>query len=163
MKKLILFFIIMISIPSVLANWFYNSENIIVNININSYADIITSQNGYIEDATINLTFFPKQTEAQELSNFYTIPKAEAIDKSLIFTWKRPYDKLEFKLNADVKTTNSILKIRDKIRFPIENLPDDVIVYTKPSETIDSDKDSIIRMASELVKGEGDLYAAVFK
>jgi hypothetical protein len=45
----------------------------------------------------------------------------------------------------------------------MEELPKDIEIYTKPSETIDSGNEDIIRLASELAKGENDLYAAVFK
>lgn len=164
MKKLSVFFILLIVIPSTLADWFYNSQNIITNIQISSDADIVpTATNGYIESALINLTFFPKQTHNQELIRFYTGPEAEITDKTLKFSFEEPEDNINFRLDAVVKTTNTIPKIRQKIDFPIKELPDDVIKYTKQSETIDSDDEDIIRLASELVKGEDDLYSAVFK
>ena len=164
MKKLLIFFILLTTIPFVSADWFYNSENIITNVKIYSDAEVVpTTPSGYIESATINLTFFPKKTYSQELLKFDTNPEAEIDDNTLKFTWKRPEGKIFFQVNADVKTVNSITKIKEKIKFPIQQIPEDILVYTKPSETIDSDDESIIRIASELVKGEDDLYAAVFK
>ncbi len=164
MKKILAFFILLITIPSAFADWFYDSQNIVANIDISSYAEVVpTSPNGYIESATVNMTFFPKKTDAQELLKFYTNPQAESTENSLKFTWKKPEGRIDFKLNTDVKTTNALTKIKQKIEFPIEELPKDVVVYTKPSETIDSSDEDIIRVASELVKGEDDLYAAVFK
>ena len=53
--------------------------------------------------------------------------------------------------------------ITEKINFPIERLPEGIVQYTKPSETIDSNNEDIIRLASQLVAGEDDLYDAVFK
>ena len=156
--------ILLIVIPSVIADWFYNSKNIIANIDISSYAEVVpTTPSGYIETATINMTFFPKQYDNQELLKFYTNPQAELDENSLKFTWKMPEGKIDFRLNADVKTTNIFPEIRQKINFPIQELPEDIKVYTKSSETIDSDDEGIIRIASELVRGEDDLYAAVFK
>jgi len=164
MKKLISILIFLIIIPNVFADWFYNSKNIIANIDISSYAEVIPiTPTGYIDSATINMTFFPKQTDTQELLKFYTNPKGELTDKTLKFTWKRPEGKIDFRLNADVKTTNTIKEIRHKIDFPIEEMPKEIEIYTKPSETIDSNDEDIVRIASELVKGEDDLYAAVFK
>ena len=164
MKKLVIFFILILTIPSVLADWFYNSQNIIANIDIFSYAEVIqTTSTGYINTATINMTFFPKQTETQELLKFYTNPQAELTDRTLQFTWKRPEGKIDFRVSADVKTINTIIEVNEKIKFPIEELPENVIAYTKPSETIDSNDEDVIRIASELVKGEDDLYASVFK
>ena len=164
MKKLVMFFVLLIAIPSVLADWFYNSQNIVANIDIYGEAEVVPlTPSGYIDTATINMTFFPKQTSEQELLKFQTIPQAELTENSLKFTWKRPEGKIDFRLNSDVKTTNIIMPIKEKIKFPIEELPKDISIYTKSSETIDSNDEDIVRIASELVKGEDDLYAAVFK
>ena len=164
MKKFPIILLLLIVVPSVLADWFYNSKNIIANIKINGDAEIVPlTPTGYIETATINITFFPKQTPEQELVKFRTIPEAELTENSLKFTWKRPEGKIDFGLSADVKTTNKITEIRQKINFPIQEFSEDVTIYTKPSETIDSNNEDIVRIASELVKGEDDLYFAVFK
>ncbi len=84
MKKLVIIFVLFIVIPSVFADWFYNSESIIVNIDIYSDAEVIPiTPSGYIESATVNMTFFPKQTESQELLKFSTTPQAELTDSTL--------------------------------------------------------------------------------
>ena len=164
MKKLVMFLLVLFLIPSVFADWFYNSRNIIANIHISSSAEVVPlTPSGYIETAVINMTFFPKQTESQELLKFYTSPKAELEENQLKFTWKRPEGRIDYMVNAEVETLNTMQKIRQKIYFPIQEIPEDVVVYTKPSETIDSGDEDIVRIASELVKGEDDLYAAVFK
>ena len=168
MKKLIMLFVffisVFISVSFVLADWTYNSRNIITSIKIYSDAQVIpTAQNGYIESATVNLTFFPKETNTQELQDFYTDPDSQETGKTLEFTWKKPQESISFNVKSKVKTTNTIMQVRHKIKFPLEDIPDDIAVYTKPSETIDSDYEGIVRLASELVKGEDDLYPAVFK
>ncbi|MBS3097155.1 transglutaminase domain-containing protein, partial [Candidatus Woesearchaeota archaeon] len=164
MKKLVMFLLVLILMPSVFADWFYNSRNIVVDIKISSSAEVVPlTPSGYIESATINMTFFPKQTDTQELLRFYTNPKAELEENQLKFTWKRPEGRIDYEVNVEVKTSNAMHEIRQKIGFPIQEIPEDIIPYTKPSETIDSGNDAIIRLASELVKGEDDLYAAVFK
>ena len=164
MKKLVWFLALALIIPSVFADWFYNSEHITTSVYIYGDADIVPlTPSGYVESAAINLTFFPRQADAQEVLKLNTVPKAEMTGKALRFEWENPEEKIEFKVNAEVKTLNVIPKIREKIRFPIEHLPEEVIDYAKPSETIDSGNDDIIRLASELVRGEDDLYAAVFR
>ncbi|MBI2559500.1 transglutaminase domain-containing protein [Candidatus Woesearchaeota archaeon] len=164
MKKLILIFLLLITLPSVLADWFYNSRNVETKIDISSYADIVPlTPSGYIESATINMTFFPKQTDTQELLKFDTSPKAELTDRTLKFTWKKPEGRIDFMLNSNVKTTNTIMEVKQKIDFPILELPEEIKAYTNPSQTIDSNDEDIIRLASDLVKGEDDLYLVVFK
>lgn len=164
MKRIAVFLALLILVPFVFADWFYNSQNIVANIDIYSDAEVVPlTPSGYIDTATVNMTFFPKQTDTQELSRLYTNPQAELTGNSLEFTWKRPEGKIDFRFSADVKTANTINGVRQKISFPIQELPKDVTVYTKPSETIDSNDEAIIRIASDIVKGEDDLYAAVFK
>ena len=164
MKKLVMFFVLIMLVPSAFADWFYNSEHITTNINIYSEAEVAkTAPSGHISSATINLTFYPKETGTQELLKFNTNPEAESTNKTLKFSWKNPEGKISFGVDADVKTTNSIIPVDKKISFPIEQLPNDIAVYTKPSATIDSGDEGIIRLANELVKGDDDLYSAVFK
>ena len=89
MKKFVILFVLLIAVPSAFADWFYNSQNIIANIGISSYGEIVpTTPSGYIESASINMTFFPKQYDNQELLKFYTSPKAELDKDSLKFEWK---------------------------------------------------------------------------
>ena len=164
MKKSIPIFLFLIIIPSALAQWNHNSEYVITNIDISSYADVKrTSPSGYIDSAAINLTFFPKETESQEIISFAASPETDVDDKTISFKWKRPEGRIDFRYAAEVKTKYSISQVREKIDFPIENLPSDVIVYTMPSKTIDSNEEGIIRIASELAEGEDDLYVVVFK
>jgi len=160
----LLFIIFLISTPHVFADWFYNSQNLIVNIDMYGQAEVKRlTPSGYIDTATVNLTFFPKETDSQEVLKFDTVPEADVGEKTVKFTWKRPDDRIYFTLNAEVKTINTLNQVRKKVGFPIEEIPDDIIIYTKPSITIDSDDEDIIRLASELVKGEDDFYAAVFR
>lgn len=164
LQQLAMFFVLLISLPAALADWFYSSQNVVANIDISSNFDVVPlTPSGYIEAATINITFFPKQAAMQELLKLSTSPGAEVTGDSLKFEWKKPEGKIEFRINADVKTTNTITEVRQKIDFPIRELPEEMIAYTKPSETIDSDNEDIISLASDIVKGEDDLYAAVFK
>ncbi len=160
---LILFMLLTLT-PNALADWFYNSESIITSIYMHSFAEIVpTSGDGYMQSATVNMTFFPKATATQELLKFSTSPQAQPKDGQLKFTWNNPQGRVDFSVNANVKTTNKLIPVKEKIPFPIENLPSEIAFYAKPSATIDSNDESIIRLASDIVKGEDDLYPAVFR
>ena len=164
MRKIIIILLLLFLLPSVFADWFYNSEYVTTNIDISSYAEVRrTSPSGYVDTATINLTFFPKETETQEIISFATSPEADINDKAVSFKWERPEGRIDFRYVAKIKTKNTINHVREKIKFPVESLPHDILVYTKPSETIDSNEEGIIRIASELAEGEEDLYVVVFK
>jgi len=155
-------FILFLIIPLASADWFHNSENVLVHIDISGNVEIVPV-GAYVDTAAVNLTFFPKQTSTQDLVQLETSPNEDVSDKNIVFRWKNPQNNFGFKVSSDVRTTNTIAQVNEKVNFPIIELPEDTRVYTKPSATIDSDNEEIIQTASELVKGEDDLYSAVFK
>src|SRR3989344_1703658 len=155
-------FILLLIIPFASADWFHNSENVLVHIDISGNVEIVPA-GAYVDTATVNLTFFPKQTSTQDLVQLETTPNADVSDKTIVFKWKNPQNNFDFRVSSDVRTTNTIAQVNEKVNFPIAELPEDVKIYTKPSATIDSDNEEIIRTASELVKGEDDLYSAIFR
>ena len=164
MKKSLVFIILFLSLPAVLADWYINSESIVANISIKGGADIVYySANGYIKSASVNMTFFPRRTFTQEQIRFATSPQAEAANNQIVFSWDNPKEKLNFGLDAIIRVKKETAKIYKKIDFPILSLPSEVVPYTKPSPTIDSNEDGIIKLGSELAKGDDDLYSVVFK
>src|SRR3989344_6419229 len=133
MKRLLLLMLIL-AMPFAYAEWFYDSETVDVRVNIMASADIaMESPKSYIESAAINMTFFPKETETQELLSFRTNPYAEQANGVLKFTWQNPGDVIDFDISADVRTRNTIKQVNNKIDFPIIDLPDDIKAYTKPT------------------------------
>ncbi len=151
--------------PNADSQWYFDSEYVIANIKISAEPEIIPLASDYYADYVIvNMTFFPQEFNNQEIIYFQTSPEAELDGNSLKYRWSRPEDKkLAFSMSADVKAYNKIPQIKEKIKFPLELLPDEVIEYTKPSKTIDSGNEEIIRLASELARGDDDLYSVAFK
>src|SRR3989344_7490865 len=112
MKKIMPLFLFFILIPSVFSQWQHNSEYVTTNIDISSYAEVRrTSPSGYIDTATINLTFFPKEFENQEIISFATSPEADISGKAASFRWKRPEGRIDFRYVAEVKTINTIIQV----------------------------------------------------
>ena len=165
MKKIIFFIVFLIAVSSVSADWVYDSTNLLLDLNISSEIDIVHLTSDYsLKYVIANLSFLPKESFNQEILSLETNPKAELSDNAAQFRWENPAEeKLEFSLNSRIKTNNNYKKIRSKIKFPIDNVPAEVIEYTKPSETIDSDNREIIKLASELAQGEDDLFIVVYK
>ena len=73
--------------------------------------DCQINSSGYVESATINLTFYQRNTRIRNCLNLKQT-KAEQNNDVLQFQWKSPEDKISFNLNAQVKTTNSIVQIK---------------------------------------------------
>src|SRR3989344_2037762 len=160
-KAVILFFIFMVMINfSTAETSYYNSKNIVLDIGINSSAEFkYLKPSGYIDSVSVNMTFFPRQGESQKIVSLKTEPFADAKNGQLQFYWKRPKDRVAFSVDTRVESMQSIKKIKDKVDFPInpQRIPSDVLEFTKPSETIDSGNEGIIKLASGTVEGEDDL------
>lgn len=164
-KEVIFLLGFLLTMPLAYSQWYFDSENIEANIRMAGEAEIIPlAASHYTDYVIVNMTFFPQQFEGQEVINFEANPDAVSEGNTLKFRWDKPDDqKLVFSLNADVKTSNRIIEVREKIKFPIEEFPEELAEYTKPSKTINSDDEEIIKKASEIVEGDDDLYSAVYK
>jgi hypothetical protein len=83
---------------------------------------------------------------------------------SLIFTWQDPKPgKYDFGLQSTVEVANEFVKVKDKIPFPLTDIPEELKPYAEPSKNIDSDNEDIQRLASELAAGEDDEFVVAHK
>ncbi|HJN57010.1 MAG TPA: transglutaminase-like domain-containing protein [Candidatus Woesearchaeota archaeon] len=145
-------------------NWFYNSQNLVISINLSSEAKIIPTSLDYnVNYITVNLSHYPYDADNQKVFDFNIKPNAEKENNALLFEWQNPKDRISFGYETRIKTSSNIIKIKEKVPFPIINLPNELKQFTEPKEIIDSDSDDIIRLASKLAEGEDDLYIVVHK
>ena len=167
MKKIGVFFVVVflfVNLVYAQQNTLYNSQNLIINIDVSSKALIKPTSSDYeVKYITINLSHFPYESFNQEVIDFETNPEAKIENNFLFFRWENPKDSVNFGYNAKIRTNSNIVKIGKKIPFPLRNLPDEVKQFTEPSDIIDSEDEEIIRLASELAEGEDDLYVIVHK
>jgi len=165
MKKRFLVLIALLLINSVFAEDFHNSKSLEIDIDVDGSIEVVPKSSSYsVKNIKAYLRFFPKDSFNQEVLEMKIKPDNELVNDTITFEWEEPSeDELSFGFDSRIKTYNKIVEVRDKVSFPIKDLSDELEVYTKPSETIDSDDGEIIRLASRLVKGEDDLYEAVFK
>jgi len=79
-------------------------------------------------------------------------------------SWHQPDQRiLELSVTSTVTTEASFPSLSEKVPFPLQELPKDLLLYTLPQDNIDSDNPAIIRQASLLASGEDDTYVAVYK
>ena len=166
-KEVILSLVIVLFIvPFCLADdsWLYNSEKLLIELNISSGMEIIPESSDYqVDYVKAMLSFFPEDDFQQRLIKLETNPNSFKKDNIIEFKWEQPDEKeLYFLLNSDVETENKVKKITSKVRFPLENLDEEYVKYTKPTENIDLN-DNIIRVASDIAEGEDDLYSITHK
>ena len=145
-------------------NWFFNSKNLVINLNVSSEAKINPISSDYsVKYINVNLSHYPYEYFGQKVVSFDFEPDAEIENNALLFSWQSPKDKINFGYNAKIRTINNIVKVKEKIPFPILDLPEDLAPYTEPSEIIDSNDEDIRGFAAEIAEGEDDLYLLVHK
>ncbi|MEA2036668.1 MAG: transglutaminase-like domain-containing protein, partial [Nanoarchaeota archaeon] len=166
MKKSVLFLLFLLVLPfAYSSDWIYNSENIIVDLEMGGKIDVVPKTSKYsLQYVITNLSFVPQDGFQEEILSLETNPSADVRDRTIIYRWDDPTGtELEYGLKSSIRSFNKFVKVKKKISFPLDDILDDIKVYTKPSETIDSDNEAIIKKASEIIEGEDDLYVVVFK
>jgi transglutaminase-like putative cysteine protease len=168
LKRIILFFIVfLLSLNIIHAledDWFFNSQSLIVNINVFSEAEINPTDSDYsVKYINVNLSHYPYEDFGQEVLDLDINKDVDIENNSMLFSWQNPGNKINFGYNTKIRTNSNVVQIKDKIKFPILDLPEELEEYTLPSEIINSDDEDIIGFASELAEGEDDLYVVVHK
>ncbi|MBS3111481.1 transglutaminase domain-containing protein [Candidatus Woesearchaeota archaeon] len=140
-----------------------NAASMTADIEISGHADIITQNaKSRIDKAIVNLSLFPKDSPSQEVVDIAWAPTPVIGDGVATFTFTSPKESIDYIAKAKVRVGDSFVPVKEKIPFPLENLPEDVKIYTQPTGVIDSDDDAINRVTSVLVSGEDDLYGVVY-
>ncbi|MDP3765723.1 MAG: transglutaminase-like domain-containing protein, partial [Nanoarchaeota archaeon] len=167
MKKIISFFAIILLLSALAYaqdEWYYNSQSLVIDINVSSSAEIQPKSSDYsVKYITVNLSHYPYTDFGQKVLSIKAYPEPVVESNAMLFRWENPRDKISFGYDARLKTSNNIVGVKEKIPFPIKNIPDDIKQFTKPSEIINSDDEDIIGFASEIAQGEDDLYVVVHK
>jgi hypothetical protein len=140
------------------------SEELTLEIEVSSQIVIAKGTPEYfIEYLKANLKILPFTDNRQKISNLEIIPAGNIIGNALEFKLDYPIPgRYEFKVKAEAELKHEFIKVTEKIPFPIQAIPDDLIKYTKSGLIIDSDNDEISTLASKIAQGEDDLYRVVF-
>lgn len=167
MKKIIFLIFIILSLRTAVAQdlSYFNSESLEINVTISSDVTIIPESEDYhIKILNINLSYVPIKDKNQKILFFKSVPNAQINENALSFNFENPEaGKKNFMYNAYVKTYSTQSRIKEKIPFPLKEIPDQYKAYLKSGEIIDSDNKEIIKLSSTLVEGDDDLYSAVDK
>ncbi|HLC72866.1 MAG TPA: transglutaminase-like domain-containing protein [Candidatus Nanoarchaeia archaeon] len=112
-----------------------------------------------------DISFFPKENGYLHINEFKTqeTPPAETEQKEYVtFRWRNPAPtEVSYKIEADITTQNKLQMINKRIKFPVRDLDDSLLQYTKPTVSIDITPE-IERNARQIIGGEDDLYMVVF-
>jgi transglutaminase-like putative cysteine protease len=168
-KKIIIafnvLFLILLSL-NIFANEFsIMSNKVITDINISGSIEITNFEN--IEDVDINLKYFPKEFNGQKIILRDIYPEdaiVDITDEQITFRFKDlRKDNINYGINSRVEKTFILKDIPNKIKYPLEKIPEEYNIYLLPSYTIDSDNDDIISLAYQIAGNEDDLFIIVTK
>jgi transglutaminase-like putative cysteine protease len=163
MKRWLILLFILFLIPSVSAQIenYNNYTELIIDLEISSGLEKTGGELEYIQSA---INFYPKEYYNQEIiSQTYDLNPEATISENeneLIFNWDQQSGSYTYKINSQIKTTNTLLEIKNKPLYPPQ-IDDDITIYTLPSEFIDITPE-ISAIAEELTGGEDDIYKISF-
>jgi len=158
----ILFMSFILPVSYSVDDWFYNAKYLTIKSQIGSTINVIGNL-PEVDYIMANLSFFPKDGAYQEILSRKITPQEQSIGENIVFNWDNPKsNELNFSVQTVVRTTNYIVKIPEKVSFPLRNVPDSLKAYLLESKNIDITPE-ISNLANSIVDGRDDLYDVVFE
>jgi transglutaminase-like putative cysteine protease len=114
-----------------------------------------------VEEANAALTWFPRHTRLQQVLSMEVDPGASLDDERIMFNWESPSQSETIAVTSTVKTLAGIVPVRERVRFPLKDVPQEMEIYLGNAEIADQTPD-IQRLAQELAAGKTDAYEVVF-
>ncbi len=146
---------------SVSAN-LYQQDSLQIELDVESGFDLIAeSGSASITETEARFLLFPEEDFRQDVLDINH--KGSIEGDNVVFTWKDgKIESKDFRYTASIKTKNVRRPVKNRIAFPLTSVKG-FEEYLKPTDSIDSTNPEIVKKAQELVKGEDDLFKAVFK
>ena len=143
----------------------FDTQSLIMNTTFIATGDIIQEgNNGFVEYIKTRVFLFARESPQQKVLDLETNYPVGKKPDSIDFVIEEPKSTpIQFIVNSKTEVKNIFPKVSKKVPYPIEKIPSDLVVYTEPSEFIDSDDPYIIRTASEIAEGEDDAYIISYK
>lgn len=111
-------------------------------------------------EGSVNFTWVPLNDYRQEVLSINYQPDGELTNEELYYKFQEP-NSFDLNIDSTIRTSSDTIKIREKVDYPIQELPSNKTKYTRHTGLIDSNEE-IARLAAELSAGEDDLYQVVF-
>lgn len=167
MRRTIYFILFFIAINTAIAQELNDYDSLSIESKFYSKLRLDFKSSDYMLNyVSANLTLFPRNNEFQESSYELISNPIAAVSSNkdfILYKWDNPKEtELIYGLDSKIKTKTNFKKIKEKIKFPIEEIPE-LEEYTKESETITSGDPKIKKKANELIEGEDDLYVIAHK
>lgn len=141
----------------------YLRENIEVALTISSQLEAHPKTDKFFIDyIKARLLLHPIETDNQKVLLLKTSPTTNIENNSALFEWKdTKQTEFNYSLTTWLYITQKKPAIKEKIDFPF-TVPKELLIYTRPSEHIDSDNALIREQASRLAEGQDDAFELLF-
>jgi len=151
---------LLLLIPIVYAQEEYQNYQ---SIDVNSVISSNIKLNSGINYFSSELLFYPREAEFQSVEKKEY--SGDVIEKTdyILYEWNNPPEELNFYMDYDIKSGFNSVKIKNKIPFPIEDIPYEYQDYLEDTELIKSNNVLIKEKAEGIMGDEDDLYEAVHK
>ena len=167
MKRAILLLLFILT-PSVLGQQpdeIFMAQGLTANITLTSTIDINPKSNGYeLDYMRADLFFYPRTSGSQTALQLQTKPDAEKHDDFYRYYWPSPSPtQVSYQLTSTVQTSFNPPRVRTKMQFPLQEVPEEAEKYLQATEIINANDAAIVRQANEIAAGEDDLFIVVSK
>ena len=158
---LIIIITLIIQAIIVFGAWQNTIEYSIIDFNISSGMNIQMQKNSQLNEARIDLEFFPRENYKQQIIKENSMPKYEKINDKIVYKWTINQH-TNFLLDYQLKINNELKKIDKRVNYPILSLPPEVLEYLEPTEMIDVNPE-ILKISEEIAQDTNDLYEIVYE
>lgn len=131
-----------------------------LNINTKIISELILDKG--VTYLSSEISFFPRETNFQTIIKKEYSHTAKEKQDSIFYEWNNLEEELIFNLDYDLTNDFNLVKIKNKIPFPID-VPSEYEDYLKSTPLIESKDIRIKQKAEEIIGDEDDLYEVVFK
>ncbi len=118
------------------------------------------NQASKIDSVRAELFLFPRTSSSQVVNYLTTEPQAEAGKNSIQYSWNKPEKIITYALSSVVNTREAT-RVRVKEKYPIQQIPEDIMQFLQPSKIITSSDSRIREQANTIAAGSDDLFVVV--
>ncbi|MDO8661340.1 MAG: transglutaminase-like domain-containing protein, partial [Candidatus Woesearchaeota archaeon] len=118
------------------------------------------SQSSKIDSVRAELFLFPRTSSSQIVNSLTTKPQAQMSEVSVQYSWNKPENTMTYELLA-VVNTHEAERVKTKEKYPIQEIPEEIMQFLQPSKIITSTDSRIREQANSIASGTDDLFIVV--
>jgi len=158
MKEVVFSILVILLVPFVYSQDWFNSEFVSLNVSVDSSLIITPGINPFVEYVRADVLFVPRNSDFVAVRKVSSFPKSVFSSEHARFEWNNPSGVLNFGYSAVVDVVNDVPRVRSKLPVSSKGFEN----FVNPSLIIDSSP-AIVGQANLLALGDDDLFSVVSK